>query len=175
MFGAIASAVGSTAGSLIGGIYQNEQNRRERKNQQDWQASMANTSYQRSVADLRAAGLNPMLAYSQGGAETPSGGMAQMENVGEGLASTALDSIRLREEIKQIRENVKKTAQETKTSEAQEKLIEANTAGAQGDAKVKQALGKTAEILSPGLDKVKQVLGINPKREQPNVEIKRRD
>lgn len=41
--------------------------------QRDWQEQMANTSYQRMVQDLRAAGLNPMLAYAKGGATTPSG------------------------------------------------------------------------------------------------------
>jgi hypothetical protein len=37
----------------------------------DYNTQMANTSYQRGVKDMQAAGLNPMLAYSQGGAATP--------------------------------------------------------------------------------------------------------
>ena len=42
----------------------------------DFQAEMSNSAYQRAIADLKKAGLNPALAYQQGGASTSSGATA---------------------------------------------------------------------------------------------------
>jgi len=53
--------------------------------QMAFQERMRDTQYQTAVKDMKSAGLNPMLAYSQGGAGTPTGAMgsvstAQMKN-----------------------------------------------------------------------------------------------
>lgn len=65
---------------LLGGMMANESREDESASNRAFQERMSNTSYQRAMEDMRKAGLNPMLAYSQGGASVPAGSMAQFEN-----------------------------------------------------------------------------------------------
>jgi len=94
--GGIASVAGvatgqpwlSAAGAALGAMGSQDFNAEQAQIGRDYQTQMANTSFQRRVEDLKAAGLSPMLAYSQGGAAVPTGGQASTAaNVGEASAS----------------------------------------------------------------------------------------
>lgn len=62
--------------SLVASRYQNDFNAFEAQKNRDFQERMSNTAYQRAVSDMQKAGINPILAFSQGGASSPSGSVA---------------------------------------------------------------------------------------------------
>lgn len=60
----------------------------------EWQEQMSNTAYQRAVQDMRKAGINPMLAFSQGGASTPSGSAPSGNSASMSKANVDDDTLR---------------------------------------------------------------------------------
>lgn len=57
----------------------NEINIEEAEKNRRFQAEMSNTAYQRGMADMKKAGLNPILAYMQGPASQPTGSQATVQ------------------------------------------------------------------------------------------------
>lgn len=75
----------SGALQVAGGFLSDRASAKESKRNRDWQEDFYKKRYQYQMADMKAAGLNPIMAYQQNPGGVPSGGVASQGAGGEGI------------------------------------------------------------------------------------------
>jgi len=139
----------------------NAANAKQVADQMAFQERMSNTAYQRQMADMRAAGINPMLAASMGGASSPPGSAvpavvgapsvpgAPMQNELSSLpasVNSALDAQRLKYEVQNMQETMKNLQESNKKIKSDTLLNHALRSSALADAKLKANSAKVAQV-----------------------------
>lgn len=86
----------NTLGAIMQGVYNHIENAAamnfnstEAMRNREWQEHMSSTAYQRAVEDMKKAGLNPILAFQNGGASTPGGSAGTISGASMGAPSSS--------------------------------------------------------------------------------------
>jgi hypothetical protein len=110
----------------------NQASAEQAQKQMDFQERMRKTQYQTTVEDLKAAGLNPMLAYTQGGAGTPAGAMGtvhtpQFKSPLSSARAAALETANILADVTKKEAETTESTSRTGVNNEQSKLIQAQT------------------------------------------------
>lgn len=137
--------------NFLGAKDTNETNMALGREQMAFQERMSSSAYQRAVADMQKAGLNPMLAYSQGGASSPVGSMPQVQNAMGAALSGAAQAASVMQGLQQIKfseAQTEKTLAEAARTKAE--TLTADLYSAQGWSNLLQTHEATRKLWTGG-------------------------
>lgn len=115
-----AAAIGA-AGSIVGGVLGNRAAANQAQIARDFSADQYARRWQITMADMRKAGMNPMLAYSQGVGTSPTGAMAAQGDFGGAAAGDIIAQAGVRSAAK------KQAATQANVNTATAKQLNAQT------------------------------------------------
>lgn len=120
--GPAGAAAGAAMGGSLGAIDANNAAEESTAKQMAFQERMSSTAHQREVADLKAAGLNPMLS-ANAGASSPQGASFTPQNVGESIQKGVNSAVGVAQALSQAKTadsqiSLNKAAEVAKNTEA---------------------------------------------------------
>lgn len=107
----------------------NAENLEEAARNRGFQKDMSDTSYQRVVEDMKAAGINPMLASKTGGASTPGGSAGSVQNTEEGASNVRTAAFNAKIQALNSLVNMENVRASSAKTQAETAKIEAETPG----------------------------------------------
>jgi len=116
-----AGLVASLLAPVMGSLISSAAGARSSKRQMAFQKEMSNTAHQREIADLRKAGLNPILTATGGsGASQPNGSMFTPSNPLESTGRDFVAALQTRQNIKQSNAAIALTKSQIDTQTSQQ-------------------------------------------------------
>lgn len=161
IFPALIAGGMALAGGLLRNRGEKQEAQRNRKfqsqqasRQMGFQQKMRNTEWQAAIADMEAAGVNPALAYSQGGASAPmgasaTGSKADIDDVVTSGVSSAMQARRMSADLKLLKAQEANVGEDTFLKQQQRHT--ANALAAKYDVEM-----RSMKLAIPGLQNIEK-------------------